>query len=129
MTLPNQPKLINAIDKDKMEGAVQARSVEELAIIQYGLNQLVNYWMRDPSEQRIQHLRDDFPILNDFIDFNIIFPVYRNWANLIVRTVSLAFISKLLCQNLLFSEILQESGWTLCQKALKKQTFGCCLSL
>jgi nucleoside phosphorylase len=65
-------KLKNALNSARLSVSLSSLSPEFLAEFLHDLGLQLYYWMGDPTEERIQGLRKSLPLLNQYIDFDIV---------------------------------------------------------
>jgi|GEM_PF-2173750 len=66
-------ELTNALNNKELEHFVKDCTIEEIAQVQHELSNLIYNWLGSPSKKRLNKLQKDYPYLNSFIDFEIIF--------------------------------------------------------
>lgn len=69
----NRVKLKNALKIKELAQRLGLLEPEELFGFVHGLRELLYFWMGDPTEETLFHLRSSFPFLDELIDFDLVF--------------------------------------------------------
>lgn len=65
-------KLKDGLNSRRLSASLRSLAPDILAQFLHELRLQLYYWMGDPTEERIQALRDALPLLDQFIDFDVI---------------------------------------------------------
>lgn len=71
-------RLKNALDSASLSSCLQSSGPDVLAQLLHDLRIHLYYWTGDPTEARILQLRESFPLLDQFIDFDVILDRLRH---------------------------------------------------
>jgi len=63
-------RLKNALDSASLSSCLRSLAPDVLAQFMHDLRIRLYYWMGDPTEDRIQELREALPLLDQFINFD-----------------------------------------------------------
>lgn len=62
-----------AIDKERLKNFIESASARLIANVRHEIGDLLSFWMGNPTIERIEGLKQSYPYLEEFVDFEIIF--------------------------------------------------------